>query len=847
MASIKEIVTRFSIKGVDAAQNGLRRIGDTATSIGARLRQAFSIKNIGRLMSDGTVGALKLSAASAKISFTAGIESAKKLAEVVVSLTTKIAKIPLAIAKVSFNGIIGGAQKLASISFAGLTLGLKTAVISGAAYMTLYASKLLAVAKAARTAADETSAMMDTISKDSRRTGISERDLSVLRYAAEREGIDPNQIQPAFSHAIGQFSMVNKSITTADQKFKQQALWNNRAALVAYQGGDDEAARAYLDDTVQKRMSSLFGVQARMAAIEKQVRQTNTGGAYWNLPSMQGKDAQEREAILAQTRRSLVDEYRQLAEAQEQIKQSTGPVGQALFELQDHGLNLDKTLKGGIDSIYELADAFKRVEDPAKRLELSAYIFGDDQGARFLTLLENGREGLDAYAKELEKTGAVVSKQQADMAAAYEDSKTNLKFAWQGVKNDITTGLDPILTETNKKVTDFLTRNKDVIAKYVEDAFKSVNLMFTDTLKLLDGDHNFDSWLFKKGQAIYDVATKYVEMIKILAMVSWRQIRLILDGQPTDFDWLNKAVLQAKETFYAIEKFAFDAFGAIKTFASDAYAVLTGGNAKTYDSLNKVRDGVLAFWSSLKKAWDMFYSLVSGIHDAIAPVLKFFGTDILTASLFLGMLRFSGLLKLMTGTVGILIGGFGTLFGAVGKSGAAVGALEGAFGGVLKSGLALISRVAVPLAALVGGLGIGAKIGEWAAQPTVDRYNAQQDQIAAFMKETGDAYMQEQMPHTYWDYRGIHAGGALTQREEYQQRQQDIEHISSSGMVVGGDMSTMDNDLLHNIATAWGREPTTTINLGVGIDTVKAIVKNSGLDVIKKAEQIYRATGGGYE
>lgn len=65
-----------------------------------------------------------------------------------------------------------------------------------------------------------------------------------------------------------------------------------------------------------------------------------------------------------------------------------------------------------MEGLLALSDAMKRVEDPTQRLRFAIQLFGEDAGAKMAPLLEGGRSAIEAYRKELERLGGVVTKKR---------------------------------------------------------------------------------------------------------------------------------------------------------------------------------------------------------------------------------------------------------------------------------------------------------------------------------------------------------------------------------------------------------------------------------------------------
>lgn len=95
--------------------------------------------------------------------------------------------------------------------------------------------------------------------------------------------------------------------------------------------------------------------------------------------------------------------------------------------------NADGTLKDTEQLFMETIDALSKVESETKKAALAQVIFGRG-GTAMLPMLKQGKEGLQALMEEAKKRGFVITKEEADAAAAFTDAITRLgtsaKRAW---------------------------------------------------------------------------------------------------------------------------------------------------------------------------------------------------------------------------------------------------------------------------------------------------------------------------------------------------------------------------------------------------------------------------------
>jgi len=91
-----------------------------------------------------------------------------------------------------------------------------------------------------------------------------------------------------------------------------------------------------------------------------------------------------------------------------------------------------------------ITSALADITDPTQKAALSMDIFGKS-GTDLLPMLEGGAEGLNAMRQEAKDLGLVMSQEDADAAAEFNDSLTKIQGAFSGLMNQIARGVLPAL------------------------------------------------------------------------------------------------------------------------------------------------------------------------------------------------------------------------------------------------------------------------------------------------------------------------------------------------------------------------------------------------------------------
>ncbi|NKL63294.1 hypothetical protein [Rhizobium leguminosarum] len=612
--------------------------------------------------------------------------------------------------------------------------GIKIGALSAAAGVSVLALKISAIGAAAVKASRDSAESLNEIGIQAKRISASPEDISVLKLAADRTGTDLDEVVTQIATISNEFLTVRESIGKADAAY-QQFIGNTARDVAILSGRGDKqgiisAITGFDATALEERKKSLTEIERRIAEID-----VASNVMYSNFDATNQRSAFNQ--YVGDTDR--LNERQQLLAARDQIKQGFSPQGQALFTLQDYGLDIGRATKGGVDSLYAISEAFQKIQDPSERSRVAMRLFGEDAGVKLIPLLAGGRKAIDDYRKDLERFGGVVTKDDLARGAAYKKSMQDLQAARGGVEQEIGRQLQPMFTQTNIQITNWLVKSRGAIATYAKDAFVALKTFAEDAVSIFRGDTSTikTQWL--------DTVVKKTAMLRDVWADVRLQIALLMSGQDSDYKWVN-----------TIRDYLLQ----VKAFALDAWSVITGGDAKEFPFLNGLRDQVKTFVVEFSKAWDMFKGFLGGIHDVMSVVLKPFGIDPTTMALFLGIARFTGVLGGVTAAVKLVTGAFGGLFtlgggalaagAGVARAGAALGGAAATAGGFTSSLLGIqtalggIARAAgVMGAAIAGGFMLGQKAAEQFQKFTGTQ--ALQDQVidaqTKLMRNQGDQYM----------------------------------------------------------------------------------------------------------
>ncbi|MFT4163413.1 hypothetical protein [Shinella sp.] len=742
MATTPEIKTRFTLDGLRQAATGLRGFARTVSdTLGeARRRGGHVFDPLGR-----------------------GLDAVGHKTKIVSKELTRLG------AAGTFRGIRVGALG-ASVAVGGL------------------ATKMSSLSAAALKAAKDSAASLKSISIDAQRIGGSTSDVAVLGYAADLTGTDRDEVITQIATISNEFLTLRENIKKAQGQYRAFYTMAAKEAAVAARLGrrDDlnELISGFSAAELDARKSSITDIEDRLARIDGALNSIEasknvlTDGldlttAYDNIDTIgpsgpqYGKIGTDR----GEGRLRLEKERRELEQARDDFWSAQSPQAQALRELQQYGVDIDRASKGGVEGLLEISDAFQQIQDPSQKARVAMRLFGEDAGVKLIPLLNGGRRAIDEYRRTLEKSGAIATKQDVANAEAYSRAILNLKTATSGVQLTIGRALTPDLTKVSEELTRWLIKSREQIAKAAVEAFRDTRVFAEDAMSLFGGDTNNikTKWL--------DVAVKKTVILRDVWSDVRRQVSLLWEGKDSDYGWLNTLR---------------DGFLEVRKFAVDAWAVISGGNASNFEWLNKARDQVVAFARRFADAFDMLKDVVKQLGEFFKPILDYFGTDIATLGLFLGLSRFVGLFSALTTGAGLLFKVLGSVFslagglagGAVaagravvgvgGAAGAASATAAGLTSSLLTVGSTLstiISGAALLGTSLAAGFALGQQAAKWFFQDVEKAYDEVHRQQAEVIKAQAQPYLNNLLRErgtdrsrafqkSYWGKEGINIGAA---------------------------------------------------------------------------------------
>lgn len=148
---------------------------------------------------------------------------------------------------------------------------------------------------------------------------------------------------------------------------------------------------------------------------------------------------------------------------------ATGTNADAAALFQRLGIKL-RDAKGNIrnvaDIMPQLAEAFRRNENPALRAAMATALFGEE-GAKLIAILAGGRKALDDAAVDAKRFGTLTDAQAAS-AGRLDKAFINLDKATSSFSARISAAVAPRLTALIDRITEWTAANRELVGQAIE-------------------------------------------------------------------------------------------------------------------------------------------------------------------------------------------------------------------------------------------------------------------------------------------------------------------------------------------------------------------------------------------
>ncbi len=268
-------------------------------------------------------------------------------------------------------------------------------------------------------------------------------------------------------------------------------------------------------------------------------------------------------------------------------------------------------IRAGVDLLPQLADAFKRNENPAVRARMGMALFGKSW-AEMAPLLMEGSEGITASLERMSRLKGVINPEDIRGAKELGDKFKDLNMVTKGFQMTIAKELAPVISPLIEDIVQWAAANKKLVAVEVKGFVRDLvdGLRQVDWQGIIQGARDFGASL---GKAVDFVGGTKNALIALAVAMNLQTIAAFfgLIGAAARLIWYLGVM-----TVTAIPK-AIIAMG-LYTPATTAAAVATTGLATATNAANAAALG----WLGNLKA---VLGVLGSIAAAAAPLAVMWG------------------------------------------------------------------------------------------------------------------------------------------------------------------------------------------------------------------------------
>lgn len=276
------------------------------------------------------------------------------------------------------------------------------------------------------------------------------------------------------------------------------------------------------------------------------------------------------------------------------------------------------------DQFDMIADAFDRIPNQADKTRLAMKLF-EEEGKSMVTVFENGSEGLRQMREDARNLG-LFSKADAERAEQFNDSMTDVKYAFNSIRNEVAAKLMPVLIDVMKWFKEFFIENRKLISSGIIEFFKGAAV----ALKVMAGAaalftaYKLGAQLiaiknYMKDLTIASLALDAsVLLIPILVGVLVAAVAILVQDLYRYFNGMDSAFGRMAKKFPIVQSI----LDSMRETAKGVNEILSGLNDVIYSIFNADGSGLE---SGLKRIYDVIKKisdLVWNFHSKTFPELS---------------------------------------------------------------------------------------------------------------------------------------------------------------------------------------------------------------------------------
>lgn len=301
---------------------------------------------------------------------------------------------------------------------------------------------------------------------------------------------------------------------------------------------------------------------------------------------------------------TVAGSLRKLTKNMSSASEGTGSAYDAFTALGVSFTDMNGSLRDNEDVFYDVIDALGEMENETERDALAMDLFGKS-ATDLNPLIEAGSDKLEAFGKEAEDVGYVLSDDMLESLGGLQDQFDRFSKRIDTVKYNIGAGLAPALERAMTKINDFIKKvDWEAVGKKIGSAFEKIVDVFTWLL-----DHGDAVIAVVEGIGVAMVGIKISEFLGIGGLIAGIASALI-GGAVALVEW-GKAQEEARIASLPLIEETRTLSDEISKNQSDVDAL-----ASSYDAMNEARDNALSSLQAEASLSESLFEQLNGLVNA---------------------------------------------------------------------------------------------------------------------------------------------------------------------------------------------------------------------------------------
>lgn len=173
-----------------------------------------------------------------------------------------------------------------------------------------------------------------------------------------------------------------------------------------------------------------------------------------------------------------------------------------------------------------MIEAINKQSNYQKKLVMASMAFGEDNAKALIPMINAGSQGIAEAAKELQSMGGVVSQEESNSAADFNDQLTKMFIAFEGIKRSV---LTPIMKEMTAAMNDLVASFKN--ADWREAKIKEIGDLFKGLWERLKQFGAAIAWIIDNYQGLIAAIVAFkIAMIGLNAVMLANPVGALIAG-----------------------------------------------------------------------------------------------------------------------------------------------------------------------------------------------------------------------------------------------------------------------------------------------------------------------------